>query len=414
MGQILTTTELKTVVDANRDAYIAQVTGSYSRLFGRSPTFVTYYSIDQTTGSTDLNLGGGIQFIGPESPLRFRKISDFPLYGISEADVTTNYEELEGAVSSNIGGEAFVLPGSIEPVENDVFVIEHLGTPLAFRVKSADPAYLEGKTFFKLGYFMDSSNPAYLARQVSGDYAFELRNVGSGFTPVIEAPTALALSELAAVEEAVRRAYWRAFYAKSSSALLLRVGYPYPVHDRALDLFVARNDLLSSDTYLGSRNVVPADYGDLGEFEDLVYPATVFSLAERGIVPTAASPPPAFLMMVATAPYTPASPFYEEFAVASYLEAVPSGGGLVWPGGADLIARAESGNLAGAGPMLALAARCLGGTLRGLPARDGLHQLADALNDTAILGPRPDFFWLCPLAFMESKRLQKAALRTTN
>ena len=126
MGQVVTSAEMRRVVDANLKGYIEQATGSYARLFGKSPTFVTYYARDPLTSMTDVNLGGAIQLIGPESPIKYQIIHDFPIYGVSEADASSAYEELQGVVSNNVRGEAYVLPGTIAPSENDFFIIDKI------------------------------------------------------------------------------------------------------------------------------------------------------------------------------------------------------------------------------------------------------------------------------------------------
>jgi len=403
MGQIIATTEMKRAVNANRDAYVAQVSRTYSRLFSRSPTFVTYYQIDPDAGYADINLGGAVNFVGAESPIKFHRIEDFPVYGISEADLSTSLEELEGAVSNNIGGEAFVLPGTIEPNENDVFVIQHLGTPLLFRVKQVDPAYLEGRSFFKVQYLLDNNPPGLLDRQVSGEFAFELRNVGTEFSPVLKADTAQASRELGIVEEAFRVAYWRAFYDRGSGCLVLRGFRDRPIHDRSLDQFVSKNDLLSSDTYLGSRVVRPVHYGDLSSFEDTVYPHTLYGQLDRGLLPIDI---PSGIFLASSTPVGPSSPFFADYAIDGLYEAFP-GGSEKWPGTAIFDSQPST-------PLQVLASRCVTGEFRTGEVTSQLTVLAAAMNDAELLISRSDFFWLGPIVLMESRHLQRSAARTSN
>ena len=185
MGQVVTSAEMRRVVDANLQSYIEQGTQHYARLFGKSPTFVTYYAQDPDASMVDVNLGGAIQLVGPESPIRYQVIHDFPIYGVSEADVSSAYEELQGIVSSNIRGEAYCLPGTIEPNENDFFVIDHLKTKLVFRALTTNPDRIEGRSFFKIEYALDPSDPLALARQVDKSFTFELSTVGTGGNPLI-------------------------------------------------------------------------------------------------------------------------------------------------------------------------------------------------------------------------------------
>ena len=257
MGQVVTSAEMRRVVDANLKGYIEQATGSYARLFGKSPTFVTYYTRDPLTSMADVNLGGAIQLIGPESPIKYQIIHDFPIYGVSEADASSAYEELQGVVSNNVRGEAYVLPGTIAPNENDFFIIDYLDARILFRAVSVNPDRIEGKSFYKLEYILDPSDPMQLGRQTNASFTFELATVGTGANPLIETDVAVLLREMEVLEEYHREAYWRAFYDRGSGALLLRSGFPGPVHDRSVDMFVRRNSLLGGQGYMKSRTVRP-------------------------------------------------------------------------------------------------------------------------------------------------------------
>ena len=415
MGKVINTADMKRVVDANVRAYVEQVTGSFSRLFGRSPTFVTYYSQDLARGGADVNLGGVIEILGPESPLRFRAVHDFPVYGISEADVSQAYDDVQGVVAANVGGEAHILPGTIEPMENDLFVIQHLETQLVFRVKAADADRIEGKAYFKLQYFLDHLSPEDIGRQVTGEYAFELANVGTEHTPLVEMDTALILRETEELAERLRLAYWRAFYDRSSGTLVLRDGVPSPVHDRAVDRLVSRHDLLSGRGYLGSRTVRPVEYGDRGMFDDSLYPLTVYAQLEAGRW----EPTPETsnrVLLAETRPGSPSSPFFADFAVDGIREAMlapMSMPGGMFCGGEDLIPRTTAGNHDGVRPLRSLAGRVLGGAF--VPGdRDRLRAFTDALNDGGLMTDRQDAFWLVPIVLFEAARLAGRLQRTTD
>ena len=409
MGQVIDTVEMRRVVDGNLRSYLEQVTGSYSRLFGRSPTFVKYFSQDLATSGSDINLGGAIEIIGPESPLRYKVVYDFPIYGVSEADVSRAYDELQGVVSANIGGDASVLPGTLEPLENDFFVIEYLETPLLFRVRSVNPDRIEGRTYSKLEYFLDPHHPDDLLRQITGEYAFELANVGTDSLPIVEYSVALLLREMEVVEEHHRVAYWRAFYDRGSGVALLRSGYDRPVHDRGVDLFISRNQLLGGRGYMKSRTITPVDYADRGIYEDDVYPTTIYYAADRAKRPTDTI----LGMRLAHAwPATPGSPFFAEFGRNGYYETVPDPTSPEQIGH-SVLARCLAGDFTDAPAVVALAARCLNLEFK-LTDRDSLRSFIDAFNNDELWRHRADSFWLMPIVLMTARRFRDEARKTTN
>lgn len=411
MGQIISTADLKKVVDSNVKSYVEQVTGPYSRLLSRSPTFVTYYSQDVVNSTADVNLGGVIEFAGPESPIKYSTVRDFPIYGISEADVSSSYDETRGIVMDNVGGEAIILPGTLDPMENDFFVIQHLDTLLAFRVKQVDVDRIEGNAYHKIQYFLDTLDVRDLEKQVTNRNAFEIRNLGTDMAPIVREDVALVLRELDAVCGQVRIAYWRAFYDRSSGTLMLRDG-EFAVHDRALDEFVRRTNVLSEWGYMGARHIGRVDYNDRGLFEDEVYWSTLYAWAEDGKRPI--EPLRYGAKLAPARPVSESSPFFADYATTGYRESIPLPDGpgvdvLGW--GPELGAVLDSGDLSSLSGVRLLVARCLTGHYRD-GSYDKTREFVDAMNDRSILLDRNAFFRYGPILLREAQRMAEAAQRT--
>jgi hypothetical protein len=399
---------MRRVVDANLHSYIEQATQTYSRLFGKTPTFVTYYSQDTSQSYADVNLGGAIQLVGQESPLRFQKINDFPLYGMSDADVSSSYDELQGIVSAGVHGETYALPGTIEPMENDRFVIDYLETKLVFRAISCNPDRLEGKSYFKIEWALDPVEIGTIERQVVESFDFELSTIGTGDNPLIESDLAILLREMEVLVEFHRASYWKAFYDRSSGALLCRTGFDRPLHDRGVDLIVANKSLLGSNGYMKGRTVVPVDYSDRGSYDDMVYPLTLYWQAERGkwdpAVQTLNS-----VMLAPSSPIRQSNPFFAEFAVDGYIEALTAPSASYQIGGPDFVAKTTAKDYADDVPIRALARRCLQEDGMGTDTRVALRAFNLALNDSSLVLNRADQYWLMPIVLMRAKRFRDQA-----
>ena len=103
----------------------------YSIFFdGKTPTFVTYYHINNINSIADSGFLNVENILGPESPIRFQKIESFPLYGI-ESIKPDLVDEDEG-LNSNFDGEAIALPNTIKPLPNDFFTINYLDNTFLF------------------------------------------------------------------------------------------------------------------------------------------------------------------------------------------------------------------------------------------------------------------------------------------
>jgi hypothetical protein len=410
MGQVVTSAEMRRVVDANLKSYIEQGTAKYARLFGKSPTFVTYYAVDPDASMADVNLGGAIQLIGPESPVKYQIIHDFPIYGVSEADVSSAYDELRGIVSEGVRGEAYVLPGTVEVQENDFFVIDFLDTKILFRALSTNPDRIEGRSFFKIEYALDPSDPLALAQQVDKSYTFELGSVGTGSNPLIETDVAVLLREMEVIEEQLRASYWRAFYDRSSGTLLLRSGpVGAPIHDRGVDAFVQRNSLLGGAGYMKSRTVQPHTYADRGVFDDVVYGQLIYRAAERNAWPGSADLINGITLAYAK-PTAPSSPFFAEFAIDGYYESIPSRDNVdIWIGSTTFLAEIDAKNYVADTPLVALAKRCLQPDGLGTDRIAALRDFIVLMNDDSLMRDRSSQFWLMPIILMRAKHFRNAA-----
>ena len=405
MGQIVSSAEMRKVVDSNLRSYIEQATASYARLFNKSPTFVTYYAQNMVANYADVNLGGAIQLIGSESPIKFTAINDFPLYGISEADASSAFDEIKGVVTDSVRGETYVLPGTIEPTENDFFVIDFLDAKLIFRAVSCNPDRIEGNAFFKITYILDPSNLEDLIKQVDTSYTFELATVGTGQNPLLETDTAILLREMEVLVEKHRESYWKAMYDRSSGTLLMRSS-DLPVHDPAVNLFIRRNDLLSTSGYLRSRVVQIPDANDYGVFADCIYPQTVYYAAEEG-----ASPKDAMrrLRINKITPISPISPFFADFALTGYKESLPDGISQVFLGTSEFWAGIDGASVEFSQPLISLAIKCVSESGFSTDLRAAIREFNTLVNNSVLLMDRQLYYWLMPLVLMRAKRFLQQA-----
>ena len=123
MSEFFNTNYNKTVSNLIKGSQ-SRMDNPYYVFSGKSGTPVTYYNINIKKSTLDQGTRNTYDRIGENSPLRFNKINNFQLYGIDKIQLDYNVGEF--GVESPVEGEAFILPNTIIPCVDDMFLINYL------------------------------------------------------------------------------------------------------------------------------------------------------------------------------------------------------------------------------------------------------------------------------------------------
>lgn len=224
---------------------------------GSGRTLVTYYNINEQDTTTALGMDNIYQTLGPESPLRFDKIKNMILIGFTPM----NPEEAQASTTNvrnyNISGEAYIIPGTVMPKENDFFIVNHLHMNHAFRVTQVSQDGLNTDGSYKINYALFSTNPqeiAFLDQQVIGEYMMDLQTIGGeDLTPVIGVEDYQLRSRLIKMIDDMVENYKARFYDKIHNCFLLHLN-GQTLFDLCGNYFMYRNDVMVRDN--ATNNVV--------------------------------------------------------------------------------------------------------------------------------------------------------------
>ena len=156
---------------------------------GSGRTLVTYFSINDQNTTDSLGLNDAYQILGIDSPLRWDEIEDFPLLGMSPLSPENGTTPSTTVRNYNLTGDAFIIPGTIMPKENDFFIVNHLKMTHLIRVTEVTQDGLNTDGSYRISYSLFTTQPSeieQLHRQVVGHYKTDLQTVGAeDLTPVI-------------------------------------------------------------------------------------------------------------------------------------------------------------------------------------------------------------------------------------
>lgn len=247
-------------------------------LFNNSSQSVcNYYNINTTMTTLDESTRGNYGEISSDSPIRYNKINNFCIYGISKIEPSLETGEY-GLESSDISGDAVILPNTIIPYPGDFFSLNQIDKPYLFKVTTVNPNTLDtGATMYRINYTLSSSDGIEnIEPQVVKRYNFYIENYGSNFGCLIEESTASEIAELERYTVVLKDYYLQLFYDyKIQSFSYLRNGM-IRVYDPYLIEFIIKNKIMTGSTryiHIDQQIFLPATFG-------VDYDRTIFSALE--------------------------------------------------------------------------------------------------------------------------------------
>ena len=152
----------------------------------KKATPVDYYNINTNRTTLDPALRIPYADHGPESPLRFNLIHNFYLFGIDRIATTLEGGDY-GLESSEITGDAIILPNTIHPYVGDNFVITMIKQRYQFNVTSVTTDTFEnGGNYFRIEYKLDHLTDHELRELVVEEFEFVSGNIGTNYASVLQ------------------------------------------------------------------------------------------------------------------------------------------------------------------------------------------------------------------------------------
>ena len=235
--------------------YDAFLHSRLTKYTGNGRTLVTYYNIYDPDTTTSLGLETHYQILGPDSPLRYDKIEDMVLIGFSPLAPQEGNASTTQVRNYNLEGEAFIIPGTIMPKENDFFMVNHLQMSHLFRVTQVTQDGLNTDGSYRIAYKLFSTNPneiEWVDKQLHGTYQMDLQTIGGeDLTPVIGKEDYELRSKLIQMINDMIENYIARFYDQTHNCFILRLN-GQALFDMCGNYFMARNSVMIRDNSNGN------------------------------------------------------------------------------------------------------------------------------------------------------------------
>lgn len=274
MGKLLNDKEF---INSNIFKYEQRLESQYTIFLDKTPTFVTYYHINNLNSIVDSGFYNIEKVLGEDSPIRFQQINDFPIYGIESIKLDLNDEE-EG-ITGNYEGEGIILPNTIKPVPNDVFIISYLDQDILFMVTSVDYDTIKSNNFYRISFYLRSlseGNKDTVEGQVLEKYNCIFDNIGTDDKCLLKEDEYLQLIKLSKIYDTFMEKYKVLFYSKKFNSFLYNEPNNDFWYDKYLTQFINENRLFSNRDDYSTLSLSNEDYNDRFIIEyDLCFYSTI-------------------------------------------------------------------------------------------------------------------------------------------
>lgn len=270
-------TDQKVMLDFGTDTVKSLLNNPYYMFSDKKGSVTQYYNINNTKTTLDEATNANYSELGPNSPIRYNKIKDAVLYGISRMDVNLDITDV-GLESSDISGEAYILPNTWKPYPGDFFTLDQLGKPYLFRVTDCTPNMLDtGSSMYKINYVYAYPNLHGIEDQVVEEYVMTISNNGTNFNALIKSTVYDTASKLQYYAKKLKDYYYMIFYDQKVQTFIFNHRCCMKVYDPYMIEFIIRNNILGGTdeyVYVSQQMYLPSTFG-------VDYDKTIFSCIEE-------------------------------------------------------------------------------------------------------------------------------------
>ena len=247
MGEMIF--DQKALINGNIFKFEDRLHSKLNRFTSNGSVLVDYYSQDDTSITVDRGTQNIDQLFGKNSPLRYNKIIDLPINGLTSA-TPENTDEIQ-IEDINVDGDCVILPSTVVPKSMDFFVVKHLKMCALFEVTEVSYDSMKVDGFYKIRYHLHSTSPATLEkleRQLVKTYHTDMNEIGGTRDAVILEDDFIYREKVLCMVNTMIDSYRAMFYNRRHNCFLY--------HDRSTGLvwfdmcgneFIAKYGLLNPE-----------------------------------------------------------------------------------------------------------------------------------------------------------------------
>lgn len=241
------------MVDENVFRFEDRIKSATSRFIDTTPTFTQYFHINVDESTTDEGFVDVAAIIGRNSPIRYNKIENFPLYGIEQ--IVLQLQDTEEGLDSGYEGEAVILPGTVKPVQNDFFIIPILQDDYLFRVTDIQYDSVMNDNYYRISFkleYIDHEKINELENQKLDDYVCVLENIGTEDSCIINKAVFTKIEKINEMYHNMVEFFISMFYNDRHNVLMGDLEYGRFLYDPLQTEFINKHKLFTENRAITS------------------------------------------------------------------------------------------------------------------------------------------------------------------
>ena len=222
---------------------------NFTTFLDEVPVLVDYYNINDIMSTADTGFQTIDTLVGEDSPTRFNKIKNFPIYGLKPLIPDLDIED-GNLIDMSISGEVVTLPNTIRPTPGDYFFYKTGDRSLTFIVTSITLGSIRSNDYYKLEISMkkidEHDYDKTLDKQVVENFIADLDLVGSNEKCIIKTEDAELIKIYEGILKDLINRYNQIFYCPRYNSLIMRKGLDgrFNYYDPFVTEFIIRNNVL--------------------------------------------------------------------------------------------------------------------------------------------------------------------------
>lgn len=233
-------------INQNIFKYEDKLNSQVTRFLDQSPSYVLYFNIVKNESMVDLGFSNIENLLGPESPLRYSEIKDFPVYGIDP--IQLRLEDGDEGLDSDYEGELTILPNTIKPTPHDFFILNYVGKDFIFMITSVNYDTIKSNNYYKCEFkvkYINTNEVERIRKQVTEEYTCINTNIGTEDKSIILNDELKLLQQAQFIYKNLCERFKMYFFKDKYNSFIFKNACGFIIYDRYQSSFIQKHNLFN-------------------------------------------------------------------------------------------------------------------------------------------------------------------------